>query len=88
MRVLVQADMWVLKGVWCVLDLGLQPLPPQAGRQPLAAEGLDLRFSEVLVETVGPLAHGADVEPHRVCRCSPESASHPSSEPTQAAAGT
>lgn len=86
MRVFVQANMWVLslkqaQGVWCVMDLGPQllPLPPQARRQPLAAECLDLWFSEVLVKAVGPLAHGADVEPQRVCSYSSGSAPHPSS---------
>lgn len=72
------------------MDLGLQllPLPPQARRQPLAAECLDLWFSEVLVKAVGPLAHGADVEPQRVCSYSSESASHPSSERIRPPAGT
>lgn len=63
----VHADVWRTVSV---ADLGLQLLPvlPQARRQPLGAERLALRFSEVLVQTVGPLAHGADVEPQRVCR--------------------
>lgn len=53
-----------------VMDLGLQLLPvlPQARRQPLGAERLAFRFSEVLVQAVGPLAHGADVKPQGVCR--------------------
>ena len=50
------------------LGLPLLPAPPQAGGQPLRTDRLALRLSEVLVQPVGPLAHGAHMKPQNVCR--------------------
>ena len=53
----------------CVVNLGFQPSAvPQAGGQSLGADPLTLWLSEVLVQPVGPLTHGADVQPHSICR--------------------
>lgn len=53
-----------------VMDLGLQQLPvlPQACRQSLGVDRLALWLSEVLIQTVGPLTHRANVKPQRFCR--------------------
>lgn len=54
----------------CVVDLGFCHLPslPQADGQFFGADPITLQLSEVLVQPVGPLAHGAHMQPQRICR--------------------
>ncbi len=40
---------------------------PQAGREPLVANGLTLWLSEILVQAVCPLAHRTNMEPQHIC---------------------
>ncbi len=58
------------------LDSSTQPLDlrsalmasvPQAGGEPLVANDLALRLSEILVQTVCPLAHRTNMEPQHIC---------------------
>ncbi len=40
---------------------------PQAGGEPLVANDLTLRLSEILVQAVCPLAHRTNMEPQHIC---------------------